>query len=214
MLFQPIVINQISLQRHLKRWMICANEISIIYGVGKRACARARRYDSYFFLRRRCATTDSMAWHGGVWRGKRKNLIYDLFSSYFMLSVSSGRARARILPCGVSHTNMKRRRAFFPTQSSFVCLREETLERAFVLFGARDLVVYESSGSSHAGAYLRILVQERSSGSVGWVWWIFIGSKKTHEWNILRIFRTMIFPWMFFWRDRIFMIQFSLNENL
>lgn len=125
MLFQPIVINQISFQRHLKRWMICANEISIIYGVGKRACARARRYDSYFFLRRRCATTDSMAWRGGVWRGKRKNLIYDLFSSYFMLSVSSGRARARILPCGVSHTSMKRRRAFF-TDSELVRLSQRS----------------------------------------------------------------------------------------
>lgn len=32
MLFQPIVVNHWYFMRHLKRWMICANEISIIYG--------------------------------------------------------------------------------------------------------------------------------------------------------------------------------------
>lgn len=66
MLFQPIVINQTYFIRHLKRWMICANEISIIYGGHKRTCARARQHKLF-----RSEPT-------------RKKLIYDLFSSYFM----------------------------------------------------------------------------------------------------------------------------------
>lgn len=104
MLFQPIVINQISFQRHLKRWMICANEISIIYGVGKRACARARRYDSYFFLRRRCATTDSMAWHGGVWRGKTEKLnLRFVFIVFYAVGVVGESESENIAMWSVAH---------------------------------------------------------------------------------------------------------------
>lgn len=69
MLFQPIVINHWYFIRHLKRWMICANEISIIYGGHKKLCAKARQHIVFLlFLPSR--------------RGK--NLIYDLFSSYFI----------------------------------------------------------------------------------------------------------------------------------
>lgn len=65
MLFQPIVINHWYFIRHLKRWMICANEISIIYGAIR---AHWRERDSTNFFS----------------EPTRKNLIYDLFSSYFM----------------------------------------------------------------------------------------------------------------------------------
>jgi hypothetical protein len=47
---QPIVINHWYFIRHLKRWMICANEISIIYVGRKRASARAGRHEAGFFL--------------------------------------------------------------------------------------------------------------------------------------------------------------------
>lgn len=53
MLLQPIVINHWYFIRHLKRWMICANEISTIYGCRKAACARARQHLVFLlFLRR------------------------------------------------------------------------------------------------------------------------------------------------------------------
>ena len=50
MLFQPIVINHSYFIRHLKRWMICANEISIIYGGHKKACARAGQHNVFLLF--------------------------------------------------------------------------------------------------------------------------------------------------------------------
>lgn len=50
MLFQPIVINHSYFIRHLKRWMICANEISIIYGGRKKACARAGQHNVFLLF--------------------------------------------------------------------------------------------------------------------------------------------------------------------
>ena len=42
------IINHWYFIRHLKRWMICANEISIIYGSIRVPCARARRSSVFF----------------------------------------------------------------------------------------------------------------------------------------------------------------------